>query len=120
MLEEAAANILSGKAMIDGKRLNPQFMPTPPQLALICEAVRHVRYKRTGPRIAYTRPDPVVELTPEEKQRRALKVQAASRLIGNVTAAADPFPNETRERLAAIAAKARERQQGVSSKPADR
>ena len=100
--------------MIDGKRLNPQFMPTPPQLAILCEAVRHERYKRTGPKIAYMRPDPVVELTPEEKQRRALKVQAASRLIGAVTNAADPFPNETREKLAAIAAKARERQQGVS------
>lgn len=116
VLAEAVTAILQGRALIDGERINPRFMPTPPQLALLCNAIRHERYKRTGPKIAYTRPEPAAELTPEEKQRRALKVQAASRLIGAVTNAADPFPNETREKLAAIAAKARERQKGANSK----
>ncbi len=120
VLAEAVTDILQGRALIDGARVNPRFMPTPPEVALLCQEVQHRRFVRTKPRLAYERLPPVVDFTPEEKERRRLKAEAAKRLIGEVTKPPSScVPSDVQQRLSEIAAKARERQKGVSSKPAD-
>lgn len=85
-LEVVAVKIMRGRATIDGERVNPKFMPTPPQLALLCEEHRHEVFVAAKPRlVSNNRAE--IELTPEIIARRKAKLEALQRTLDETIAA---------------------------------
>ena len=74
VLTEVSRRILCGTAKLNGELINPTYMPTPPQIARLCDEVQHERY--TTPRLVYEKP-PIPEISDEERERRKAKVNAA-------------------------------------------
>lgn len=75
-LEAVAVKIMRGRSTIDGERVNPKFMPTPPQLALLCDEQRRESFVTAKPRLIYERP--LEQITDEERERRRQRVAAIS------------------------------------------